>query len=214
MVRIINAGINGNNTADLLIRLEKDVLQQSSQLVVMMVGTNDMLNENNILTLKIYEKNYQELIKRMREKTDLMLATIPPVYSPYIIARKPALGFKESEPRSRVDAANRIIRKLTADSKCLLIDLHKIMTACGGSDTNKDCLFQNEANSNLNDGVHPTYNGYRIIAAVIYEAIRTNFPKAEKIICFGDSLTYGYAVEGGGTIEGRCYPALLNKMIN
>ncbi|TAN13128.1 MAG: esterase [Chitinophagaceae bacterium] len=214
MVEIINAGINGNNTADLLIRLEKDVLQQSPELVVMMVGTNDMLNEKNMLTLKVYEKNYLELINRIREKTDLMLMTIPPVYSPYIIARKPALNFKEGEPGRRVNAANKIIRRLAANSRCLLIDLHKVLAACGGSDTNKDCLFQNEANSNLEDGVHPTYDGYRVIAAVIYEAIKISFSDVKKIICFGDSLTYGYAVEGGGTIAGKSYPALLNKMLN
>jgi lysophospholipase L1-like esterase len=50
MVRITNAGINGNDTDSLLSRLEKDVIQQTPRLMVLMVGTNDMLSGKNMLT--------------------------------------------------------------------------------------------------------------------------------------------------------------------
>jgi lysophospholipase L1-like esterase len=213
-VTVINAGINGNNSADLLARLNKDVLRKSPQLVVMMIGTNDMLNERNMLSLKAYEKNYQELIARIEKKATLILMTIPPVNSAYIIERKPGLKFSINEPQKRVDSANIIIKRLAEKNKCVLIDPNKIFTACGGSNTNKDCLFQNEANSGFDDGVHPNYNGYRVMAAAIYQTIRMSYPEVKRIVCFGDSITYGYRMKGGGTIEGQCYPAILNRMFN
>lgn len=213
-VRVFNAGINGNNTADLLARINKDVLSRTPQLVILMIGTNDMLNLRNKLSLKQYEKNYQELIDRIKERSDLVLMTIPPVYSSYVVSRQPKAEYPKNGPQGRVDSANLVISRLALKNKCTLIDLNKVLTACGGSGPEKDCLFQNEANSGINDGVHPTSNGYRVIAATIYQALNILKPDLKKIVCFGDSITYGYKMEGQGTSEGSSYPAVLKKMLN
>ena len=213
-VIIVNAGINGNNTADLLARVNKDVLQQSPQLVIMMIGTNDMLNTRNILTLKAYEDNYDALLDILTKKAAVIVMTIPPVNSSYIVMRKPELKFNETGPAHRVDSANMVIKRLAAKYNCQLIDLNKILMACGGSNTGKQSLFQNEANSGTPDGVHPTADGYRVIATAVYQNIVRSYAAVKKIVCFGDSITYGYNVEGGGKTEGQSYPALVKKMLN
>ena len=41
-IEIINKGIGGNNTRDLISRVEKDVISEKPDIVIMMVGTNDM----------------------------------------------------------------------------------------------------------------------------------------------------------------------------
>ena len=41
---VINAGVGGNTTRNLLKRVKKDVLAKKPDVVVMMVGTNDALN--------------------------------------------------------------------------------------------------------------------------------------------------------------------------
>jgi len=64
------------------------------------------------------------------------------------------------------------------------------------------------------DGVHPTKAGYRIIATAVYQAIKTNYPEACNIICFGDSITFGCQMPGQGTTEGDSYPAILKRMMN
>jgi len=212
-IPVFNAGINGNNVADLLARLDKDVLRRSPDLVILMIGTNDMLNTRNMLSISEYEKNYQALISRIEEKASLVLMTIPPVYSPYIVMRKPELKWNETRPQERVDSANAVIRLLAEKNKCMLIDLNKILTERGGSHPGKTSLFKNEANSGINDGVHPTADGYRVIAAAVYQRIHLLKPEAKRIVCFGDSITYGYEVEGGGSTEGQCYPALLKRML-
>ena len=213
-VTVFNAGINGNNTADLLARLDRDVWEKSPQLVLLMVGTNDMLNEGNWLSLEAYEENYQLLISRIKMKSDVILMTIPPVYAPYILARQPAGTYARQGPQERVDAANAVVRKLAGANQCQCIELDTILLACGGANTDLDGLFQNEANSGVEDGVHPTVNGYRVIASVVYQTIRKLSLTPKRIVCFGDSITYGYKVKGEGTAEGNCYPAILKRLLN
>lgn len=213
-VIVFNAGKNGNNTTNLLKRVDKDVLQRSPDIVVMMVGTNDMFNPRNHLNVKEYEKNYQKLITVIKKHAKLVLMTIPPVYAPYIIKRKPMFHFGPDGLALKVDSANAVIRQLALKNNCTLIDLNRILTACGGPDTAKNGLFQNRANFGIADGVHPTYNGARVIAAAVYRTIRMMKPEAKRIICFGDSITRGYRLKGEGTTEGHTYPAILKRMFN
>src|SRR3546814_8774250 len=51
---IVNAGRSGNNTRNLLARLDKDCLALRPSLVILMVGTNDM-NSRNHVPLAEYE---------------------------------------------------------------------------------------------------------------------------------------------------------------
>lgn len=210
---VYNAGINGNNSDDLLARIDRDVLQRAPGIVILMIGTNDMLNTRNMLTLQRYEKNYRQMLIQLKQKATVIVMTIPPVYSPYIIRRKPELNFKDTGPQDRVDSANAIIKRLSSENKCVLLDLHRVLLACGGSGEEKNSIFQNEANSGTADGVHPTANGYRVIATAVYAIITALKIPVNKIVCFGDSITFGYNVKGGGTTEGECYPALLQKML-
>ena len=213
-IKVYNAGINGNNTADLLTRITKDVFQRSPGVVILMIGTNDMLNKRNMLSLKEYENNYRQLILQLKQKATVILMTIPPVNSPYIIKRKPELNFKANGPQKRVDSANTLIKKIATENKCVLLDLHQVLMACGGSDEQMNSLFQNEANSGIPDGVHPTANGYRVIATAVYGTISGLQMPLKEVLCFGDSITFGYNVKGAGTSEGESYPALLQKMLN
>jgi lysophospholipase L1-like esterase len=86
-VTIFNTGVNGHNTADLLFRLEEDVLSKKPELVILMIGTNDMLNEQNILPYDIYKTNYQKLITRIKQHAKLVLMTIAPINETYIYER-------------------------------------------------------------------------------------------------------------------------------
>jgi lysophospholipase L1-like esterase len=213
-VIITNAGQNGNNTTELLARLDKDVLSKTPQLVVMMVGTNDMLNMRNKLSVKQYEENYQLLINKIKKHVDLIFMTIPPINTDYLLPREIGEIYGKTGLQGRVDSANAVIRKLAAKNKCHLIDLYNILQGCGGSNSDKESLFQNEANSKISDGVHPTANGYLVIGTVVYQTVNILKPKATNIVCFGDSITFGYKVQGQGTVIGQSYPAILNRILN
>jgi len=213
-VMVFNAGINGNNTVNLLSRLEKDVLKKDPDLVILMVGTNDMMNINKTLSMQDYEKNYQQLVDKIKNKAGLILMTIPPVYMPYVLERKPQFNGDSGLVQRKIDSANLVIRRISTKNKCILVDLNKILRACGGADTTRNGIFTNEANMGIADGIHPNANGYKIIAAALYQTIITALPGAKKIVCFGDSITCGYRMKGQGTADGDTYPAFLNRMLH
>ena len=206
--------MNGHSSTNLLARLERDVLSKKPGLVVLMVGTNDMLHEKKMHTLAQYEANLEQLVATIRKKSDLVLMTIPPIYAPYVVQRKPQFNGDAGAPVARIDSANAVIRRLAQKHQCVLVDLNTILTACGGANTDRDGLFQNEANSGIADGVHPTASGYKVIAAAVYQTIRSHWPGVQSVVCFGDSITRGYRTTGEGTTEGDPYPAVLNRMLN
>jgi lysophospholipase L1-like esterase len=214
VVTVTNAGHNGDNTVELLARLNKDVIVKKPQVVVLMVGTNDMLNLRNKLSMQEYTMQYQKLITAIKKDSKLFLMTIPPIRAEYVLQRNDPKNYAPAGPQARVDSANAVIKELAAKNKCRLIDLNKILLACGGSTSDKESLFQNVNNIGVNDGVHPTANGYKVIGTAVYQAIINTQPKATSVLCFGDSITFGYKMKGQGTTEGDCYPAVLNRLYN
>ena len=82
-IRVINAGIGGNNSRNLLARIDSDVLRHRPDLVILMVGSNDMLNSNNAVPLAEYEKNLDQLAaKIVRSGSKLVLMTLLPCQYP------------------------------------------------------------------------------------------------------------------------------------
>jgi lysophospholipase L1-like esterase len=67
----------------------------------------------------------------------------------------------------------------------------------------------------IEDGLHPTRDGYRLIAQEVYRYLKQHqlLKKNRRIICFGDSITYGAFMDGKGTAEGDTYPAFLKNLL-
>ena len=94
------------------------------------------------------------------------------------------------------------------------LNLFHIFAETGMVGADRRSLIRNEANSGTKDGAHPTEDGYRFIAALVYLALRDNRCDCSRLVCFGDSITYGYPYSGMGTLEGGNFPALLGKLLN
>ena len=62
---VINAGVGGNRSSQLLKRLDRDVLAKQPTTVVLMVGTNDRLNSGGFIDIKSYRKNVESLIDQI-----------------------------------------------------------------------------------------------------------------------------------------------------
>jgi len=212
--KVYNKGISGNNTYDLLQRVQNDVMLFPNGIVVMMVGTNDMINSAKLVSLDEFSRNYQNLINTIKKKHQLILLTLPPFYEPYLLSRHPQEAYGKDGPTKRLKDANETIKILAGKNKCALIDLNKILEKLGGADTDSMSLFRNEANSNIKDGVHFTKTGYGVIATLVYQYLNDNNLIDENLICFGDSLTYGLGVNGRGTTTGFTYPAILKNLLN
>ena len=107
-VEIINAGVGGNNSAQLLSRLDKDVIAARPDLVIVMVGTNDMLNENKMLSYETYKSNLQQIVKDIKKTgCQVLLVSSPPADSAYLFTRHDRTLFKQT-PNEKLETVRNI----------------------------------------------------------------------------------------------------------
>jgi len=209
VLQVINAGVGGNNTTDLMARIEKDCLLQQPDLVIFMAGTNDM-NSKKFVSLPVYEKNMQQMISSMKKiKSDIMLMNLLPVYEPYLFTRHERSFYDPEGHSGRLQQMNASIKKLALQNKTAFTDLYRVFSRVGNIGTDASSLIKNEANSKTTDGLHPTADGYRVMAVAIHAALVCHqFANKKKIVCFGDSITKGDGIDGGGN-----YPSYLQKLL-
>ncbi|GAB3547384.1 SGNH/GDSL hydrolase family protein [Spirosoma fluminis] len=203
---IINAGIGGNNTVDLLARIEADCLAQRPDLTILMIGTNDM-NSRKYVPLADYERNLRTICtKLVAARSQVMLMTILPVYEPYLMTRHDPDFYKPEGHTARKANVNNTIRKVATEHRFPLLDMYPIFEKVGNLGLEAGSLLKNEVNSNKTDGIHPTAEGYRTMAVAIYLFLATNQLLKNRIVCLGDSITKG-------DDAGKNYPAYLQKLV-
>ncbi len=203
---IINAGIGGNNTVDLLGRIEKDCLAPKPDLTLLMVGTNDMNSQKHV-PLSDYRQNILTIVTKLTDARSLvLLMTVLPVYEPYLLTRHPSGFYAPEGHAARLENLNVAIRQVAADTGVFLFDMHHVFEKVGHIGLDSSSLLKNEANSHKKDGVHPTPDGYRTMAVALYPFLAQNRLLANRIVCFGDSITLGD--KNGGN-----YPAYLQALV-
>ena len=191
---VINLGVPGN-TAELLLSRINTVTNDKPNLVIIMIGTNDVLQGNN--TYNSFNGTLGEIIDKLKAKGEsVMLLTPPPVETWNI----------ENFDIPRLDTLCNVIYSLSKNKSCYFVDVNKDISHID-TGVNNNLLY-------VADGIHPTAIGYEDIANYIYSYIKSNRITASKIVCFGDSITYGIYVNGAGTSTGQTYPAVLLADLN
>lgn len=121
-LRIINQGISGNRTTDLLHRLDKDVISYKPNHVVLMIGVNDAWRQLDCpqipdykLTTEGYKQNVLEIIKRLQAENIHVI-----VMSPFYLEPN-----RSNALRSKVDAYNVVLKDITSSLGLMYIDLQK-----------------------------------------------------------------------------------------
>lgn len=205
---IVNAGIGGNNSVDLLNRIDKDCLAYHPKLTILMSGTNDM-NSVKHVPLNQYRQNLTQMVTKIKESgSELLLMTILPTYEPYLLTRHPAAFYQPEGVAGRRKQVNDVIKEVADKNKIHLLDIGQRFADIGKIGLDKDSLIQNEANANKTDGTHPTPNGYRFMALSIFDYISDHELPTKTIVCFGDSITHG-----DGSLDKESYPAYLLKLL-
>jgi lysophospholipase L1-like esterase len=145
----LNRGIWGNETKDLLVRMQEDCVDLQPDIIVLFLGVNDTLRhaETGDLSKEQFEKQYGDILSIIKEKTKAKLLVI----EPYLLMKD-----QYNRAKKRFDLVERIdsIRHLCKDVVNGYMPLDGLFAS----------LYTTEdAESYTADGLHPNEKGARFI---------------------------------------------------
>ncbi len=152
--QIINTGISGNTTRNILEDFDWRIKQFSPSVVSLMIGTNDCAEGRNI-NLKLFNENLDSLITGIRA-----LGAIPILHTPNLI-------IKEKAPeRSNLSEYVDVIKRVAEDKKIILVDNWGYWKQAIAK-TSQAKIF----NEWLNDPLHPNGVGHLEIARLMFKEL-------------------------------------------
>lgn len=144
---ILNKGINGNTTVDMLCRFNNDVIANNPKLIFIMGGTNDLLCNRSLTSII---KNLELMITESLSNNCKVIIGIPPV----VIGSE---AYKLFSPSSTYDYCENTLPKLR-DDIISLSQKHNIPYLDFYSIT-----LENKFNNIFNDGIHLNTLGQNIL---------------------------------------------------
>ena len=160
---IVGAGIGGNKIYDLYLRMDKDVLDENPDLVVIWVGVNDVWHKADFGTGTDYDKFgkfYDAVVKKIQAKGAKVVVVTPA-----------AIGERNDFSNSQDGDLNMYsnwIRKFAAENKLGLVDLrksfHEYSVANNPNNDEKGIL--------TTDRVHLNAKGNAFVAEQMWNAIK------------------------------------------
>ncbi len=152
----INKGVSGDCTADLLARLQQDVLDEKPDFVVLQAGVNDVwrrFQTGEVISTETFAQNYASLVSQIKS-CGAKLFLLQPF----------ALNVGDKwRLRPQLKEFNQVIREIAQKEEVALIPLDEIFI--GVTQDIHPAQF-------ATDGVHPTHRGCRYIADLVIKALK------------------------------------------
>ena len=154
-LEILNRGVGGDKTAELLRRIERDVLAENPDLVVLDVGVNDVWHRANgvIVTPEEFRANYETLVTKILGAGARLI-----LVQPFMLRVGDMPGF-----RPYLNAVNDIIYEIAKREHLTLIPMDEIF-----NDITQDVAPTRFAA----DGVHPSDIGCQYISDLVVKEIK------------------------------------------
>lgn len=150
----VGRGIGGQTTPQMLVRFRQDVIDLKPAAVVILAGTNDIAGNTGPSTPEMIQDNLASMAELARANgIRVVLSSILPV-SDY--PWRPGLN-----PGPTIVAINQWMKKYAEANDMVYLDYHSAMV-------DDELGLPPEL---ARDGVHPTEEGYRIMARLAEEAI-------------------------------------------
>ena len=152
----INLGISGNQTKDLIPRLQKDFIDIQPDIVSILIGINDVWHYSEgrkWLPDEVFEERYRTILKSIKEQTNAKIM----IMEPFLIPIEDKQFFRENlAPKIE------IIRKLAREYADIYLPTDGLL---------QSAFIGEDPLSYANDGVHPTEKGARYIGKLYVEYI-------------------------------------------
>lgn len=160
---LLGAGIGGNKIYDLYLRLERDVLNKTPDVVVIWVGVNDVWHKSMMGTGTDYDKFglfYDAVVQKIQAKGAKVI-----LVTPAVIGER----YDQSNPQDgELNLYSNWIRKYANEHQIKLVDCRKLFMAYSANNN------PNQADKGIltYDRVHLNDKGNQLVADAIWEAIR------------------------------------------
>ena len=160
--RVINSGIGGNTSSQMLARLDQDVLSHHPQVTLVMTGLNDaeyidpgpVLRDEPRVALNVFADTLRQIIRRVRDAGGQVLLLTPnPMTGKYPYASQGY--YKEHDINSALESYAASIRSVALETHTDLVDVYAAW------------IHMPDYERFLPDGVHPNREGHRRIAELI-----------------------------------------------
>lgn len=158
-LHLINMGLSGNNTRDLLARWKTDVLAHKPQVVSILIGINDVWRhfdapseKDKHITLAEYKNNLTQLVKLTKPKVRECL-----VLSPYYLEPN-----RRDPMRAMMDRFGHAAKEVAGAHRLPFVDLQAAF----------DRVLQHLYPATLAwDRVHPLTSGHMVIAKALLQVL-------------------------------------------
>ena len=153
-LEVLNRGISGETTAQLLLRFRQDVVALRPAVVHILAGTNDLAGNAGPTTLEAIEGNLMSMVEIAHaQHIAVVLGSVPP-----------ALDFpwrRGLQPAPRILALNAWMRAYATRRKLVYVDYYSALVDA-----------QRGIKSTLSDdGVHPNAAGYAVMSPLARQSI-------------------------------------------
>ncbi len=151
-VYAVNRGIAGNTVSDLIHRIEGSLFHARPSKVVLLIGTNDILNTDK--TIGQIAELYEELLKRIREGCPNVPVIVQSVYPGF---DTPHFEFHSNyhDREDLIVELNKRIEGLASEYGHAYVDVYSALLEHGTKSMDRSYSF---------DGCHPNDAGYLVIA--------------------------------------------------
>lgn len=157
---VVNSGINGNRTTDILNDMKDRVYRYNPSKVFLLIGTNDIIDGKGNDEIIDNIKKIIELIKKNRPYAEIYLESIYPVNK--TDNDKISLSMVSSRDNDQIIEINKKLKKYCNEKKITYIDLYSK-------------LVDDEGNLKLDytkEGLHLSDDGYKVVTEEISKYIK------------------------------------------
>lgn len=153
--RVLNRGISGQTTPQILLRFYADVVALRPRTVHILAGSNDIAGNTGPTSEAAYRNNIQAMVDIARaHDIRVVIGALPPADRFWWA---PAL-----RPAAQIRQVNGWLREFAAANRIAFVDYHSAMTTPDGA----------MRPGLADDGVHPNPAGYAIMSALAVDALR------------------------------------------
>ena len=153
--RLINRGVGGQTTPQMLSRFKKDVIEPSPRAVLILAGTNDIAGNTGEISIGEIADNIEQMVSMAKNnEIEVILCSVLPAFDyPWRPGRN---------PDTKIPELNALLKELAHKHDLLYLDYFSKMK------DDRNGLPKEFAE----DGVHPTKAGYDFMKAMTLEAFK------------------------------------------